>query len=485
MVKSQLLMAIGVALSVVQAGPIDNSNGGNKPTLNNKAICTTSQCVLTASGILNDMDPTADPCQDFNQFACGGMEEKYDIPFDASSIGPSELLQKNNECIIRSIVDVSLGKVPKAAPGDAAAQNNIKKLLDFYASCMDETSTLKVGRKPLVDEVQKIIQSFPASASSANKANLSKALGRILKSRFRLSSLFQLVAEPAMDDPSVKVLAIYEQGLKLDQEDYKSSEIVQMYTDTVAAMFQIVFGEEDVVKRTQPLTNKDVGKKWMDVAKDVVDFETQLAAIRTPQLDLWDLNKANNPRTTLPAGLNYTRLIVASSLPYLTKPDGLLQKTSSKTLQYYFSWFRIQSFGPYLAKPYREPLGAFDNTLSGISGDAKVERWKVCVPAVNINLGQMVGHYYIQEVFKADSRQEVIKIMENVLLSYEKTFPTLSWLDKITRDGAIKKLKVIVQSIGYSTESPDVASSANLDAYYKDYAIDAVDYVGNQIRFSA
>lgn len=32
----QLLLAIGVALSVVQAGPIDNSNGGNKPGLNNK-----------------------------------------------------------------------------------------------------------------------------------------------------------------------------------------------------------------------------------------------------------------------------------------------------------------------------------------------------------------------------------------------------------------------------------------------------------------
>jgi hypothetical protein len=36
--KIQLLMAIGVALSVVQAGPVDNSNGGNKPVLSNKVL---------------------------------------------------------------------------------------------------------------------------------------------------------------------------------------------------------------------------------------------------------------------------------------------------------------------------------------------------------------------------------------------------------------------------------------------------------------
>lgn len=36
--KIQLLMAIGIALSVVQAGPVDNSNGRNKPVLNNKVI---------------------------------------------------------------------------------------------------------------------------------------------------------------------------------------------------------------------------------------------------------------------------------------------------------------------------------------------------------------------------------------------------------------------------------------------------------------
>ncbi|KAF9324969.1 hypothetical protein BGZ91_002641, partial [Linnemannia elongata] len=66
--KLQILMAIGVALSVVQAGPVDYNHGSKGSSFNNKAICTSPQCVLTASGIINDMDPTADPCQDFSKF---------------------------------------------------------------------------------------------------------------------------------------------------------------------------------------------------------------------------------------------------------------------------------------------------------------------------------------------------------------------------------------------------------------------------------
>ncbi|KAF9154692.1 hypothetical protein BG015_000220 [Linnemannia schmuckeri] len=501
--KIQLLMAIGVALSVVQAGPIDN-NHGSKPTLNNKAICTTPQCVLTASGIINDMDPTADPCQDFSKFTCGGFDEQHEIPSDGSSIGPFDILNASNKRVLRYIVDASLGKSPKAAPGDVAAQNNIKKLQDLFVSCMDEASILKAGRKPLVDEVQKIIQSFPASTSPANKATLSKTLAQITKLGFRLSTFINLSVGSDSANPLVNVLAVYEDGLGLGtSDDYKDAELVKLYQDTAAAMFQVVFGEEDVAKRTQPLAPKDIKKEWVDAAKEVVDFEIQLAGIATPINDLWDPIKSNNPRTveqlaaltpsidwpvliqeTLPAGVKNSRPVAVSSVAYLTKLDAILQKTSAKTLQHYFSWLVIQNLANHLGKPYTQPLDVYNSVISGVSADIKVERWKTCVSVVNRNLGQMAGHYFVEQTFKGNSRKEVMSIMENVLASYGKSFPTLKWLDKTTRDGAIKKLKAIVQLVGYSTDAPDVASSKALDEYFKGYTVAANDYFGNQFKYS-
>ena len=45
-------------------------------------ICLSPQCVQTASYLLSAMDPTAKPCQDFFQFACGSWNRKHFIPED-------------------------------------------------------------------------------------------------------------------------------------------------------------------------------------------------------------------------------------------------------------------------------------------------------------------------------------------------------------------------------------------------------------------
>ncbi|KAG0301927.1 hypothetical protein BGZ97_002554 [Linnemannia gamsii] len=503
--KIQLLTAIGVALSVVQAGPvpITNNNHGGKPSFNNKAICTTPQCVLTAAGFLNDMEPLANPCEDFSKFTCGGFYDKVEIPAGKSSIDTADLMD-NTMRILRSIVDPSLGKVPKAAPGDVAAQNNIKKLHDLFSSCMDEAAILKAGRKPLVDEIQKIIQYFPASESPASKATLSSTLGYLNKLGLRVTPLISLSVDADLNDTSINALYVYEAGWGMPQGDYKNPETVQHYADTMAAMFQVVLGEGDVANRSQPLTSKDVEKEWLDAAKEVVDFELQLLDIRTSLDDLYDPVKSNERRTieelntltpsidwslvlkeAMPAGVNYTRPLVVPSLPFLPKLEVLLQKTSSKTLQQYFTWIVVKTLGFNLAKPYRQPLDTFDNIMAGISGEVKEELWKDCVNDVNRYLGHMAGHYYIQEAFKGDSRKEVMTIIDNIITSYERTFPVLEWLDKTTRDGAIKKLKAMAQVIGYSTVAPDVASSESLDSYFKDYTVDAGDYFGNLLRHPA
>jgi len=84
------MVAIGAALQCVQANRLPgnsvksdvlvlslSSNTSSYQTLteafflwNMQAICTNEQCVLTAADILRDMNPKADPCQDFSEFAC-------------------------------------------------------------------------------------------------------------------------------------------------------------------------------------------------------------------------------------------------------------------------------------------------------------------------------------------------------------------------------------------------------------------------------
>ena len=66
-----------------------------------KAVCTTAQCVLAAADLLQAMDPTADPCQDFFEFACGGWIKKHPIPDSKSRWTQFDILRDELTAFLR------------------------------------------------------------------------------------------------------------------------------------------------------------------------------------------------------------------------------------------------------------------------------------------------------------------------------------------------------------------------------------------------
>ena len=50
-------------------------------------VCQTEGCKQQAANLLEQMDRTVDPCQDFYQFACGGFINKTVVPKDTATEG--------------------------------------------------------------------------------------------------------------------------------------------------------------------------------------------------------------------------------------------------------------------------------------------------------------------------------------------------------------------------------------------------------------
>ncbi|KAF9327670.1 Endothelin-converting enzyme 2 [Podila minutissima] len=464
-------------------------------------ICTTQQCAITAAGIINSLDTQVDPCEDFYQFACGGFIAKNEIPAGESFISNSFKIYEQNSRLIREISDVSLGKAPKPEVGDAAAAGNLKKLHDLFSSCMDETALLKAGRKPLADEVQKILDSLPDNPSGVDKTALSKTMALMQKSG--MGDFVTLFVNPDSANPQQNALNMIEGGLGLpEKEVYQSRAVLALYQGIIAQMFQIVLGDEDVGNRTEPLMLTDIKQEWLDAAKIVVDFETLLASIGTDIADLRNPLMSVNPRTleelsvitpsvdwplfvneVLPASVQYNRPIVVSGIPYQTKLEAILNQTSTKAFQYYFSWIVIKEFGPYLADPYNQPLTTLASILTG-SSPVKIDRWKRCVEVVNDNLGDIAGHYFVQQAFKNDSRESFTAIIESLRSNYAATLRALDWLDKTTRDAALKKLNAIAEIVGWSTALPDVASSKSLEEFYMNYTVVPDNFFANMLQGS-
>lgn len=79
------------------------------------------------------MDISADPCDNFFQFACGHWNKKHMIPEDRASISTFEVLSDQIQITLKGLLE---------EPIDALDSDATKKAKDFYISCMNLSKSL-------------------------------------------------------------------------------------------------------------------------------------------------------------------------------------------------------------------------------------------------------------------------------------------------------------------------------------------------------
>ncbi|KAG0220040.1 hypothetical protein BGX33_009592 [Mortierella sp. NVP41] len=431
--KIFVLMAIDAALSVVRTAPVTIPNEG---VLTNQDTCTTPNCVATATGIHDDMNPDADPCEDFSQFTCGGFYAKVNVTEENPAFDFTNRIRSRNSAIIRAISDPALGQSPTPAPGDTAAQSNLKKLHDIFSSCMDDKKIERRGCKPLIGEIHSVVSSLP---DARDKSSLTMTIAKLIKLQIK---------------PFV--------SLSVDTHLYNPYDIV--------SQFQTILGAESTHTTTTPV---NLDQKWTDAATGVVEFETSWAQaiIDSPNFDqigraanflpwtIADMNAATPSidwnllvSELLPAGETYTRSIIADQVDTLHGLETVLKATSTETLRNYFAWRIISAHNTNLGAPFN-------------TAPTSLERWKFCVGVINENLGDLAGHYFVDMTMPGDSKIYFKSMVDSILASYGEAFRTLDWFDQPTRDNALKKLHAIVSLIAESSDAPNTASSESLKEY--------------------
>lgn len=74
---------------------------------------------MVASSIINSMDRSVRPCDDFYEYACGGWLKQNPIPNGKGIWGTFDKLEQKNQLVVKNVLGKSL--------------NNIKKKLDFVS----------------------------------------------------------------------------------------------------------------------------------------------------------------------------------------------------------------------------------------------------------------------------------------------------------------------------------------------------------------
>jgi putative endopeptidase len=400
------------------------------------------------SRFLGAMDRSADPCDDFYQYACGSWVKANPVPADQSSWGRFNELAERNRETLKAILE-------KAAAGGASRTPDEQKIGDLYGSCMDESAVNKLGVGAIRSELNDI-------AALSSKAGLSDLVAGLHQSG--VGALFNFGSDQDFKDPKSVVASFDQGGLGLPERDYyfkddpKSVKLRDEYVAHVQQMFGLL-GETPAAAAAD--------------AKAVMDLETALAKASLGVVARRDPKNLDHKMTvkelqSLDPSFDWERYMKLRGAPpveslnvavpgFVKGMEQEIQAVGLDQWKAYLRWHVVHDAAPLLSTPFVDANFAFyGKTLTG-AGEEK-PRWKRCVQLTDNLLGEALGRKYVEQTFGADGKQRMSTMVAALERAMGADLETLPWMTEATRKEALGKLAAIANKIGYPDRWRDYSS---------------------------
>ncbi|MDB6146957.1 MAG: peptidase, partial [Spartobacteria bacterium] len=418
-------------------------------------------------------DPSTKPGDNFFRFANGTWIDKTQIPSDK----PAYSLR----LAMTDITEQRLHEIMEAFSKNQGDPSTLEaKVGAFYRSFMDEAHVEQLGAKaiaPVIDDLKK----------AKSREDLAGLMGRT-NTDFEYS-IFNYTIDVDLKDPNHYAFYVTQAGLGLPDRDYylkpdfdKPKAAYQKYAATILRLLN-----------------------WPEPearAKDIVNFETQIADASWTKAQQRDLVAIYNPMTIdqlekwapgfgwkeflANAKMEYVARVIVAEKSAFPKLADIFAKAPMETIRVWHAFHIADNAAPYLSKGFTDAYFEMHNkTLSGQK--EQQARWKRAITSVSGGdfgvgdrfgtfgtMGFGVGQLYSAKYFPPEAKTKIESLVTNLKDAYRARIGKLDWMGEDTKREALKKLETYTIKVGYPDHPRD----------YSKLVIRQDDLVGN-VRHAA
>ena len=357
------------------------------------------------------INPEADPCEDFYEYACGNWPQYFPIPKDRGGFDTFELLREDLDAKLRHLLQ---------SPVTEADTNSSAAVKVLYSSCMNTGRIEERGEEPLLALLEDL-GGWPVLEGGEWNEDGFDWVEMVGKLRlYNNDILISLWVGPDGKNSDHYIVQFDQSDLVLPSAEYYhqgiSHPIMRAYQSILTNVATLLGADPELAARDM---------------EDVIAFEIKLATIMTPPHErrnfsqiyeklplselsakVTDFNFTQYLDIVLPKPLPPTDEVVIYAAKYLIKLAEIIAETPPRVLSNYILMRFIRHRINNLDTRFEKVQNELYRLLYG--REEMPARWKFCIAYVNGNLGMSVGSLFVREFFDGQSKQDMLYLTAEI-----------------------------------------------------------------------